>query len=142
MFFKAKRILPLIGLFWIGLVLVACTQMAGEATPTVQAVSSRPSTTPTASLTPTITPDPGVISPANVNQIVLLSHLNKGRTEGAPIFSPDGKWLYQASSLGVYKYDTATYSQVTLLASLSGTSTYSFARISFPTISRENNLFP
>src|SRR3972149_9055940 len=100
MFLTSKHIVSIIGLFWIGVILIACTQIAGEATPTAQPVILTPSTTPTTSLTSTITPDPQIISPANADQIVPLNYLNKGGAIGAPLYSPDGKWLCQASTGG------------------------------------------
>lgn len=68
------------------------------------------------SSTPTVTPDPEIISPENVSQLVLKS-MNMGAARGFPTFSPDGKWLYQESTVGTYAFDTDSYEDIHLLAS-------------------------
>jgi WD40 repeat protein len=69
---------------------------------------------PTPTLTPT--PDPEIISPENASQLV-LKFMNMGTAIGEPTYSPDGKWLYQESTVGTYAFDTVSYQDVHLLAS-------------------------
>jgi WD40 repeat protein len=129
MLVKLKRITQIAGLFLAVLMtLSACVQAANMDPPTNSpAAPLSPTFTPRVTPSPTSTPepDPQIISPANADQVVLLGYLNKGGAIGAPIYSPDGKWLFQASTTGIYRYDTATYSQVTLLAYLPRPETYS-----------------
>lgn len=123
-----KRITAIVGLMAVSMILSACVQAETMDTPTSSPAAPLPPTaTPRVTPSPTSTPepDPQIISPANADQVVLLGYLNKGAAIGAPIYSPDGKWLFQASTTGIYRYDTATYSQVTLLAYLPRSETHS-----------------
>jgi WD40 repeat protein len=43
--------------------------------------------------------------------------MNLGAAHGSPAFSPDGKWLYQESTVGTYAFDTGSYEKVHLLDS-------------------------
>jgi WD40 repeat protein len=94
------------------LFLVAC---AAEP-PTPMLVNS-PTVVPTITPFPSQTPDPEIISPANVNQLA-LRFMNMGRAYGYPSFSSDGKWLYQSSTAGTYAYDTTSFQNVQLLNTL------------------------
>lgn len=123
-----KRITAIVGLMAVSMILSACVQAETMDTPTSSPAAPLPPTaTPRVTPSPTSTPepDPQIISPANADQVVLLGYLNKGAAIGAPVYSPDGKWLFQASTTGIYRYDTATYSQVTLLAYLPRSETHS-----------------
>lgn len=130
-----KRITPIAGLLMaVLMILSACVQAESLDTPTSSPAAHLPPTaTPRVTPSPTSTPepDPQIISPANADQVVLLGYLNKGAAIGAPVYSPDGKWLFLASTAGVYRYDTATYSQVTLLAYLPSASIYNSGSMSF-----------
>ena len=89
--------------------LVACQAQ----TPTITPV---PTATATITPSPIPTPDPEIISPENASQLV-LKFMNMGTAQGFPIFSPDGKWLYQKSTVGTFAFDTVSYQDVHLLAS-------------------------
>src|SRR5687767_1150084 len=80
--------------------------------------TNMPSPTATATITssPTSTPDPEIISPENASQLV-GKFINMGTAYESPIYSPDGKWLYQASTVGTFAYDTVSYQDVHLLES-------------------------
>lgn len=65
---------------------------------------------------PTSTPDSGIISPENVERLAQIKQLGMGEAFGAPIYSPDGKWLYQATTTGVFVFDTVSYANIGLLA--------------------------
>ena len=45
----------------------------------------------------------------------VTSRLGKGRLTGNIAYSPDGTWLAIASSIGVWLYDVATDSEISLL---------------------------
>lgn len=125
MMFPLKRIVLTAGLLLAAMFLISCDQFANSGTPIVQPNTLTPLiATPTASPIPEPTSDPQIISPANANQLVLLNYLNKGGAYGAPLYSQDGKWLFQASTEGIYKYDTLSYSKVALLASIPATEYY------------------
>ena len=78
------------------LVLVAC------------ATQAPPISTPI-SLPPTPTPDLGLITPENVNRLFEIKQLGMGEALGTPLYSPDGKWLFQATTSGVFVFDTTSY---------------------------------
>jgi WD40 repeat protein len=99
------------------LVLAACT---GAYTPTIP---TNPVFIPTPTSPvpiPTSTPDPGIISPENVARLVQIKQIGMGQAIGSPVFSSDGKWLYQATRTGVFAFDTSSYTTSRLVASYSG----------------------
>jgi|WetSurMetagenome_2_1015567.scaffolds.fasta_scaffold65918_1 WD40 repeat protein len=91
------------------LALVACARQ-----PIATATLTAPAFTPT----PTI--DPGIITPENAAQLVQSKQMGMGEAIGPPVFSPDGKWLYQATKTGVFAFDTASYATTRLVAPFSG----------------------
>lgn len=78
------------------IILVACATQA----PQTQAPTSLP---------PTPTPDLGLITPENVNRLFEIKQLGMGEAFGTPLYSPDGKWLFQATTSGVFVFDTTSY---------------------------------
>jgi WD40 repeat protein len=73
-----------------------------------------PSDTPTPTLTPTPTfPPPLVIEPSNAGNVRPLARLGKGTISQAA-YSPDGKLLAVAGSLGIYLYDAQTLEELSL----------------------------
>lgn len=83
-------------------VLAAC---AGKVPQTTTLTSVAPESTPT----PTPTPDPGIITPENAKRLIQIKQLGMGTAIGSPIYSSDGKWLYQATTSGVFVFDTVAY---------------------------------
>jgi len=68
--------------------------------------------TPTATSIPTATPIPvDIISSANANNVVEMARLGKGTVNGV-IYSPDGRLITVASSIGIYLYDSQTLQQI------------------------------
>ena len=78
------------------LVLVSCTTQAPQISTPI-------------SLPPTPTPDLGLITPENVNRLFEIKQLGMGEAFGSPLYSPDGKWLFQATTSGVFVFDTTSY---------------------------------
>jgi WD40 repeat protein len=64
---------------------------------------------------PTPTPDAGIITPENVNRLVQIKQLGMGEALDSPLYSPDGKRLFQATTTGVFVFDTASYANGRLL---------------------------
>ncbi len=85
------------------LVLVACTTQATPSTPTI--------------LPPSPTPDLEIITPENVDRLIQVKQLGVGLVCGSPHFSSDGKWVYQATTTGVFAFDTKTYEGHRLISS-------------------------
>jgi WD40 repeat protein len=94
--------------------LIACQTQTRTVIPTPTATAT---IIPAPSATSTSTPDPEIISPENVSALV-PKLINMGKAQGSPVFSTDGKWLYQQSTAGTYAFDTASYQDVRLLASI------------------------
>jgi WD40 repeat protein len=90
-------------------------QPVGAATRTPRATSTAapaPTPTPEPVLAGTPVPQPlAVISPENADQVVQLARWGRGTANGVA-FSPDGRLLAVASSLGVYLYDAETLEEV------------------------------
>lgn len=105
-FFSRTILVPLI-------FLIACQAQTPTVIPSPTATAA---ITPSPSATSTPTPDPEIISPENASQLV-LKFINMGKAQGSPVFSLDGKWLYQKSTAGTYAFDTISYQDVHLLAS-------------------------
>ncbi len=63
--------------------------------------------------TPSI--DPEVIAPENIARISLRS-TNLGKSIADPFYSPDGRWLYAASTVGIFAYDMISYEAVRLIS--------------------------
>jgi len=78
------------------LVLVAC----GMQIPQKSTVTNLPAT-------PTL--DLGIITPENVKRLVQIKQLGMGETIDSPLYSPDDKWLFQATTDGVFVFDTTSY---------------------------------
>jgi len=81
----------------------------------------QPQTPPTATpagvtVAPTPTADLGVITPENADRLTQQKQLGMGQALDTPLFSPDGKWLFQATTTGVFAFDTASYTGGRLLA--------------------------
>ncbi|MBL8044914.1 MAG: tetratricopeptide repeat protein [Anaerolineales bacterium] len=73
-----------------------------------------PSDTPTSTLTPTPTfPPPQIIEPSNAANVRPLARLGKGTISQAA-YSPDGRLLAVAGSLGIYLYDAQTLEELSL----------------------------
>lgn len=73
-----------------------------------------PSDTPTPTLTPTPSlPSPQVLEPSNAANIRPLARLGKGTISQAA-YSPDGKLLAVAGSLGIYLYDAQTLEELSI----------------------------
>jgi len=106
LFFSRTILVPLI-------FLIACQAQTATVIPSPTATATITSS-PSATSTPT--PDPGIISLENANQLV-LKFINMGKAQGSPVFSLDGKWLYQQSTAGTYAFDAVSYQDVHLLAS-------------------------
>jgi len=66
-------------------------------------------------LPPSPTPDLGIITPENVSRLVQIQQLGMGVAFGIPLYSPDGKRLFQATSTGVFVFDTSDYANERLL---------------------------
>ena len=87
------------------------------ATYTPRPIATRPPLTPTATpwptspVGPTPTPGPLAIQPGSLEQLTLLAQLGRGAANDFA-WSPDGRYLAVASSLGVYLFDAGTLEQV------------------------------
>lgn len=95
-------------IIFLCLVLAACAVKPPQ-TPTLTPTSLAPEPTPTS------TPDPGIITPETVNQLVQIKQFGMGEAAGSPLYSPDGKWLFQATTTGVFVFDTGSYANSRLL---------------------------
>ncbi|MBI5352187.1 MAG: WD40 repeat domain-containing protein [Chloroflexi bacterium] len=91
------------------ILLVACTP--GSKSPRSNTeFSPTPTFSPTAPI-PTATPRSLVISPANASDVSELARLGKGIIKQI-LWSPDGKNIAVATSIGVYFYDASSYSEI------------------------------
>lgn len=108
--------LVLLALFAIGLAVGGGTPTVEASqvtqlgkTVTVGAATPAQTSAPDATLAPTTPPASGlqVISPENINRISQIRRMGKG-TNHQVVWSPDGKQLVLASSMGIYIYDAAS----------------------------------
>jgi WD40 repeat protein len=70
-------------------------------------------------LSPAPAIDPNVITATNANNLTQLKRLGMGYLTGAPLYSPDGKWLFLPTTVGVFVLDTASYQSSRFLRSAS-----------------------
>jgi WD40 repeat protein len=97
------------------LLLLALAACAGKPSPTSTPTRTAPA------LVPTPTSEAGIIEPENAQRLFLVEQLSMGAAIGSPMFSPDGKWLYQATTSGVFVFDTSSYANSRLLVPYSTT---------------------
>lgn len=98
----------------VSFILAACTTIHPPQIPT-----------PTIS-SPSPTPDLGIITPENIDRLVQVKQIGMGIALGSPQYSPDGNLLYQATTTGVFVFDTNSPQNNRLLASYP--ITYSFEK--------------
>ncbi len=58
---------------------------------------------------PSPTMDPGIITAESAGRLVQIMQLGMGEAVGSPVFSPDGRRMFQATTSGVFEYETASY---------------------------------
>ncbi len=107
------------------MILTACNSLIAPTLTPIASATTEPTATKTATFTPTSTSTPTPtstpvpasqpISPINVDQVTLLTHMGKGYAEQA-VYSQDGKFLAVASTGGVYLYDAHSLDELKLIA--------------------------
>jgi WD40 repeat protein len=106
----------------INIIIMVCLVACGVSTPLPVNTPTK-TTIPTpivAASTPAI--DPSIITPKNVDHLVQINQLGMGSLVDAPLYSPDGQWIFLPTTVGVFMLDTNTYSydKRRLLLSISG----------------------
>lgn len=106
-----KRYL-LVGLLVLifALLLTACEAPSPATSVATSLPPLPPTVTPTITPTPVLRPASAVITVDNAGQLTELARLGKGTTDNVA-WSPDGKLIAVASSLGIYFYDAQTWQQ-------------------------------